>query len=77
VTALVPKVPSLPYRKVHRLLAGAGFFPVRQKGSHVHYRHADGRRTVVPRHSREIDASLVAEILQEAGLDPATLRHKS
>ncbi len=70
----MPKIPSLPYRKVHRILTKAGLVAVRQKGGHVHYRHPDGRRTVVPRHPGDIDSSLVAEILLQAGIDPETVR---
>ena len=67
---MVPKIPALPYRKVHRLLTKAGFSPVRQKGSHVFYRHLNGRTTEVPRHADDISGSLVKKILEEAGLDP-------
>lgn len=75
---LVPKIPSLPYRKVDRLLRANGFAPFRQKGSHVFYRHVDGRKTLVPRHQgTDIDSDLVAKILKDAGLDPRQLRRKA
>ncbi|MGH6919754.1 MAG: type II toxin-antitoxin system HicA family toxin [Geminicoccaceae bacterium] len=32
---------------MERVLQGRGFARVRQKGSHVFYRHADGRTTTV------------------------------
>jgi predicted RNA binding protein YcfA (HicA-like mRNA interferase family) len=34
-----------------RILFGLGFAKVRQKGSHVFYRHEDGRVTTIPHHS--------------------------
>lgn len=61
----------LPYRKVARRLADFGFAPVRQVGSHVKFRHADGRQTVVPHHSREeIGRGLLLDVVKEAGIDP-------
>jgi predicted RNA binding protein YcfA (HicA-like mRNA interferase family) len=32
---------------MERVLTELGFVPVRRKGSHVFYRHADGRTTTV------------------------------
>lgn len=59
----------LPYRKVDRLLRDNGFVPTRQKGSHVFYRHEDGRTTIVPRHPGDIPPGLVRKILSDAKLD--------
>ena len=33
-----------------RVLRRLGFVPVRQKGSHLFYRHPDGRTTTIPQH---------------------------
>jgi predicted RNA binding protein YcfA (HicA-like mRNA interferase family) len=45
---------------------------VRQKGSHVFYRHSDGRTTTVPNHSgRDLARPLIREILREIELTPA------
>ena len=44
------KVPVLRPGEVCRLLEMLGFAAVRQRGSHVQYRHADGRGTTVPLH---------------------------
>jgi predicted RNA binding protein YcfA (HicA-like mRNA interferase family) len=61
----------LPYRKVARRLAHFGFSPVRQKGSHVRFEHADGRATEVPRHDNEdIDRWLLMKIVKGAKIDP-------
>ena len=43
-----------------------GFESIRQKGSHVFYRHPDGRTTTVPNHSgRDLARPLIREILRE------------
>jgi predicted RNA binding protein YcfA (HicA-like mRNA interferase family) len=53
-----------------RALRRLGFEVSRQRGSHVSYRHADGRGTTVPNHGgRDIVPPLVREILREAELD--------
>lgn len=53
------------------MLKHLGFVPVRQRGSHVFYRHADGRTTTVPNHAgRDIARPLLREILREIELTP-------
>jgi len=48
-------------------LSKIGFEVVRQKGSHVYLRHADGRATVVPIHKgRDIDRGLLRKIIRDA-----------
>ena len=42
------------FREMDKLLLYLGFVAVRQKGSHVFYRHADGRTTTVPNHATVI-----------------------
>ena len=43
-----------------------GFKSIRQKGSHIFYRHSDGRTTVVLMHNKkDIKRSLFREILNE------------
>lgn len=44
-----------------------GFRPVRQRGSHVVLRHADGRQVVVPAH-QELRVGTVHSILDQAGI---------
>ena len=54
-----------------RLLKTLGFESVRQKGSHVFYRHPDGRTTTVPSHpGRDLARPLLREILREIDLSP-------
>jgi predicted RNA binding protein YcfA (HicA-like mRNA interferase family) len=47
-----------------------GFDAVRQKGSHVFYRHPGGRTTTVPHHdgNRDIAPSLLRKILDDVGV---------
>ena len=51
--------------KMEKLLFKLGFEKVRQKGSHVFYRHPDGRYTTVPHHKgRMLARPLIREILK-------------
>jgi predicted RNA binding protein YcfA (HicA-like mRNA interferase family) len=53
-------------RKFEKLLKHLGFVKVRQKGSHVFYRHPDGRYTTLPNHKGDlITRSLLREILRQ------------
>ncbi|MBI2858157.1 MAG: type II toxin-antitoxin system HicA family toxin [Chloroflexi bacterium] len=64
------RLPSLTGQKVIKALVKAGFEVVRQRGSHVYLRHADGRATLVPVHRGEtIGRGLMAKILKESELD--------
>ncbi|HEX5483079.1 MAG TPA: type II toxin-antitoxin system HicA family toxin [Terriglobia bacterium] len=68
-------MPAVAFRDLERVLLGLGFLAVRQKGSHVFYRHPDGRTTTVPRHSgRDIARPLLREVLREIDLTPEQLR---
>jgi predicted RNA binding protein YcfA (HicA-like mRNA interferase family) len=54
-----------------RLLRGLGFAWVRQRGSHVFYRHPDGRATSVPHHKgRDLSLPLIRAILADVRLSP-------
>jgi len=53
-------------KRMEKLLFLLGFEKVRQKGSHVFYRHHDGRTTTVPHHKgRVLARPLIREILRE------------
>jgi predicted RNA binding protein YcfA (HicA-like mRNA interferase family) len=55
--------------EVCRRLEVLGFARVRQRGSHVQYRHADGRGTTVPMHKgRDIAPPLLRQIAKDIGL---------
>ena len=59
---LIPVDPRVMDRALRKL----GFARIRQKGSHVFYRHPDGRTTTVPHHrGRDLAVPLVRAILAE------------
>jgi len=66
----VTKLILIDATRMERLLFKLGFKRVRQKGSHVFYRHPDGRYTTVPHHKgRMLARPLVREILKEIKID--------
>lgn len=66
MTRLIPISPKKLEKKIMRL----GFRPVRQKGSHVLYRHPDGRTTSIPFHGNyDIGPVLLGKILKEIKLN--------
>ena len=59
------KLPLLTAQKISRVLGKLGFIGVRQKGSHMFFRHPDGRTTVIPNHPAEdIDRGLLNKIIK-------------
>ncbi len=63
------RLPIVGFRQLERVLLQLGFQAVRQKGSHVFYRHPDGRTTTVPNHpGRDLARPLIREILLEIEL---------
>ena len=65
------RLPMLDFRAMEKALHRLGFVAVRQKGSHVFYRHPDGRTTTLPNHSgRDLARPLVREVLREIELTP-------
>ena len=63
------KYPVLKPRAVMRILERLGFEVVRQRGSHIQYRHPDGRCTTVPFHGgRDISPILLRQIAKDIGL---------
>jgi predicted RNA binding protein YcfA (HicA-like mRNA interferase family) len=51
------------------VLERRGFAVVRQSGSHVILRHADGRRVTVPVHAgRDLGRGLLRQIMRDADL---------
>ena len=48
-----------------RLLNKNGFIIKRQKGSHRFFKHIDGRTTVIPMHTNDLDRTLIRKILND------------
>lgn len=62
-------VPILKPREVVAILKKLGFKEVRQRGSHIQYRHPDGRGTTVPFHAgKDISPVLLRQITKDIGL---------
>lgn len=62
-------LPVLKPREVCRILEGLGFVLVRQRGSHMQFRHSDGRGTTVPNHAgRDISPILLRQIARDIGV---------
>lgn len=65
------RLPIVDAKTMERVLRRIGFVAVRQKGSHVFYRHPDGRTTTVPHHAgRDLARPLVREVLREIDVTP-------
>jgi len=65
------RLPVLKPREVVRVLERMGFVEVRQRGSHKQYRHADGRCSTVPFHSRrDVSPLLLRQILKDIRVTP-------
>lgn len=47
------KLPLISAKEFFKILEKMGFEMIRQEGSHVFFRHPDGRTTVVPNHPGE------------------------
>lgn len=63
------KPPVLRPAEAMVILERLGFVQVRQRGSHIQYRHADGRATTVPYHSgRDLSPILLRQIAKDIGL---------
>ncbi len=69
------RLPVVNFRTMQKILLHLGFHVVRQKGSHVLYRHSDGRTTTLPHHAgRVLSRPLIREILREIELTPEQYR---
>jgi predicted RNA binding protein YcfA (HicA-like mRNA interferase family) len=65
------KLPIVDYKTMEALLLKLGFTIIRQKGSHVFFRHWDGRSTTVPNHKgRDLGRPLIREIIRDIELTP-------
>ncbi|MCY3926184.1 MAG: type II toxin-antitoxin system HicA family toxin [bacterium] len=62
-------VPVLKPREAIAVLTSLGFEEVRQRGSHEHFRHTDGRGTTAPVHGgRDLSPVLLRRIACDVGL---------
>lgn len=69
------RLPVVRFKQMEKILFRLGFAAVRQKGSHIFYRHPDGRTTTLPNHpGRDLARPLIREILGEIELTPEEFR---
>lgn len=64
----MPKPPSITPRRLIRALQKLGFFRVHGKGSHIVFAHADGRKTVVSMHGKDIPLGTLRGIIGDLGM---------
>ena len=66
----MPKLTTISGKELCKILERLGFEKIYGKGSHVRFRHSDGRRTVVPVHGNEkLGKGLLLEILKQTRID--------
>jgi predicted RNA binding protein YcfA (HicA-like mRNA interferase family) len=61
----MPKLVPIRPKKFIKILQKLGFQYRDAEGSHVFFRHPDGRSTVVPIHNRDIGRGLLRKILND------------
>jgi predicted RNA binding protein YcfA (HicA-like mRNA interferase family) len=55
----------LSFRDLIRRVTSLGFKKVRQKGSHIRFAHADGRKTTIPNHgNKDVPHGLLMKIIR-------------
>ena len=60
------KLPKLTGKELAKIIEKAGFVYSHTTGSHLVYKHPDGRRTVIPHHSgEEIGPGLLNKIIKK------------
>jgi predicted RNA binding protein YcfA (HicA-like mRNA interferase family) len=64
----MPKLIPIKPKKLIKILISLGFSERDAQGSHVFFKHDDGRTTVVPVHNRELSKGLLRKILNDVQL---------
>lgn len=62
------KLPQIKPRQIEKVLVKMGFVRRLGKGSHVVFKHSDGRRTVVPSHNRPVRIGTLRAILKQVDI---------
>ena len=68
----MPKLIPIQAKKLIKILLKLGFRERDAEGSHVFFRHSDGRTTVVPIHNKDISKGLLKKILNDTQVDIKT-----
>lgn len=62
----MPPLPIITFAQLCRIIENMGFRRVRQKGSHMRYVHADGRKTTGPDHGgQDVPKGLLVKIIKQ------------
>ena len=64
----MPKLIPIKPKRLIKILISLGFSQRDAQGSHVFFRHQDGRTTVVHIHNRELSKGLLRKILNDIQL---------
>lgn len=62
------KLPPIKPRKIEKVLYKLGFTSRSGKGSHIVFKHFDGRRTVIPVHNRPVRTGTLRAILKQVDI---------
>lgn len=69
------QIPTLKPRKLIKIVEKLEFKKIRQEGSHIFFKHSDGRTTVIPYHpGKDIGKGLLREILKDLKINIADLQ---
>lgn len=61
----MPKLPALTAKELVKIINKIGFKFIRQRGSHMFFKHFDGRATTIPNHSgQKIGPGLLNTIIK-------------
>ncbi len=64
----MPRLPAIKPRQIIRFLEQNGFILDHTSGSHyIYYHPSTRRRTVVPKHNRDVPKGTLMSLLREAG----------
>jgi predicted RNA binding protein YcfA (HicA-like mRNA interferase family) len=62
----MPSLPIISFVQLCRIIERMGFYKTRQKGSHIRYVHADGRKTTIPDHgNQDVPRGLLVKIIKQ------------
>ncbi|MEK7159458.1 MAG: type II toxin-antitoxin system HicA family toxin [Patescibacteria group bacterium] len=64
----MPKLVPIKPKRLIKIILGLGFRQRDAEGSHIFFRHLDGRTTVIPIHANEISRGLLRKILNDVQL---------
>lgn len=64
----MPKLVPIKPKKLTKILKELGFSKRDAEGSHVFFKHQDGRTTVIPIHNRDLSKGLLRKILNDIKL---------